>query len=84
MIKKVLIILTILCFSKVFAQYEWTPAKVILKDGTSFKGLVKFPMHSGGLISMGSTKFKYKKNRKASTEKYGSETAMAAAQRHRE
>ena len=74
MIKNILTILIIFCFSNVNAQYEWTPAKVILKDGTSFRGLVKFPMHSGGLISMGSTKFKYKKNRKSSIEKFGSET----------
>lgn len=74
MIKRILIILTFFCFSSIQAQYEWTPAKVILKNGTSFRGLVKFPKHSGGLISIGSTKFKYKKSRKSKTEKYGYET----------
>lgn len=74
MLKNILIIFTILCFSSVNAQYEWTPAKVILKNGTSFRGLVKFPKHSGGLISIGSTEFKYKKKKKSTTKKYGSDT----------
>jgi hypothetical protein len=72
--KKILILSILLCFSIVNAQYSWTPAKVILKDGTSFRGLVKSPKHSGGLISIGSTKFKYKKYRKSKTKKYGYET----------
>jgi len=62
MIKKILILFVILCISSAHAQYdEWTPAKVILKNGSSFRGLVKFPKHSGELISIGSTDFKYKK-----------------------
>jgi hypothetical protein len=73
-LKNILIIITILCFSSVHAQYEWTPAKVILKNGTSFRGLVKFPKHSGGLVSIGSTDFKYKKKRKSKIKKYGYET----------
>tara|TARA_B110000093_G_C12776938_1_gene328886 strand:- start:91 stop:711 length:621 start_codon:yes stop_codon:yes gene_type:complete len=73
-IKKYLIILTILCLSSVHAQYDnWTPAKVILKNGKSFRGWVKFPKHSGGLISIGSTGFKYRKKKKGKTEKYGSD-----------
>ena len=43
---------------------KWTPAKIILNNGYSFRGLVKFPMHSGGLISIGKTEFKYKKKQK--------------------
>lgn len=74
MIKKFLLVLAFLCFSSIHAQYVWTPAKVILKNGTSFRGLVKFPKHSGGLLSIGSTKFKYKKNKKAKAIKYGSDT----------
>ena len=74
MTKKIILIITILYFSQIHAQYEWTPAQVILKNGSSFRGLVKFPMHSGGLISIGSTEFKYKKSSKSSTEKYGSDT----------
>lgn len=62
-----------LCFSSIQAQHEWTPAKVILKNDSSFRGLVKLPKHSG-LVSIGSTKFKYKKNRKAKTRKLGHET----------
>lgn len=73
MIKDLLSILLILSVFVMHAQYEWTPAKVILKDGRTFRGLVKFPMHSGGMVSIGTTKFKYKKNRKSSTIKYGSE-----------
>ena len=64
-----------LFFSSVQAQYDnWTPAKVILKNGTSFRGWVKFPKHSGGLISIGTTKFKYRKNRKGKTQQYGSDS----------
>ena len=75
MIKNILTILIIISLSSVHAQYdEWTPAKVILKNGTSFRGLVKFPKHSGGLISIGSTDFKYKKKRKSKTQKLGHET----------
>lgn len=76
MLKYILIIFTIFCFSSAYSQHEWTPAKVILKNGTSFRGLVKFPKHSGGLISIGSTAFKYKKNRKSKTEKYGNEAVQ--------
>ncbi|MFL1012743.1 hypothetical protein [Flavisericum labens] len=75
MIKKIIIILSIFYFSSIHAQYdEWTPAKVILKNGISFRGLVKFPKHSGGIISIGSTEFKYKKKKKSKTQKYGHET----------
>lgn len=72
--KNVIIIFTILCFFSVHAQYTWTPAKVILKNGTSFRGLVKFPKHAGGLISIGNTELKYKKKRKSKTVKYGYKT----------
>ena len=70
------IILTLIFFAchLGFSQYEWTPAQVILKNGTSFRGLVKFPIHSGGLVSIGTTEFKYKKKRKSRVEKYGQET----------
>lgn len=74
MIKNSLLLIAILCFSTVHAQYDWTPAKVILKNGTSFRGLVKFPKHSGGLISIGTTEFKYKLKKKGKTERYGYET----------
>ena len=73
-LKNILILFAVFFFSSVHAQYEWTPAKVILKNGQSFRGLVKFPKHSGGLISIGSTEFKYKKNKKGTTKKYGSES----------
>jgi len=73
-LKNILVIITILCFSLGHAQYEWTPAKVILKNGNTFRGLVKFPKHSGGLVSIGSTDFKYKKKRKSKTERYGYQT----------
>lgn len=74
MVKHILYILISLCFLSVNAQYEWTPAKVVLKTGASFRGFVKFPMHSGGIVSIGTTKFKYRKNKKSPTVKYGSET----------
>lgn len=74
MVKTILFILTFFCVFTIQAQYDWTPAKIILKDGTSFRGLVKLPIDSGGLVSIGSTKFKYKKNKKAPNEKLGKET----------
>lgn len=74
MTKKILLLLSILSFSLTYAQYEWTPAKVILKNGSSFRGWVKFPKHSGGLISIGSTEFKHRKKKREKTEKYGSDT----------
>ena len=81
MIKKILIVFAIFCFSSIHAQYdEWTPAKIILKNGTSFRGLVKLPTHSGvnlsseGTMSLGSNKVQYKKNRKSPKKKYGSDT----------
>ena len=49
--------------------------KVILKNGTSFRDLVKSPKHSCGLISIGRTNFKYKKSKKSNTENYGSDSA---------
>jgi len=74
MTKNIFLILTFFIFFSVHAQYEWTPAKVVLKNGSSFRGLVKFPLHSGGLISIGSTDFKYRKNRKSPRKKFGSDT----------
>ncbi|WP_026753042.1 hypothetical protein [Sediminibacter sp. Hel_I_10] len=72
--KQVLLLFSILSFSLTYAQYEWTPAVVILKNSTSLRGWVKFPKHSGVLMSIGTTKFKFRKNRKDKTEKYGSDT----------
>lgn len=74
MIKKVIVLITILCFWSANAQFEWTPAKVILKGGESFRGLVRFPKHFGNIITIGSSKFKYRKNRKSKVEKLGHET----------
>jgi len=74
MTKKILLLFLFLSFTLTYAQYEWTPAKIILKNGTSFRGWVQFPKHSGGLISIGSTDFKYRKKKKEKTEKYGSDT----------
>ncbi|WP_411766044.1 hypothetical protein [Winogradskyella sp. A3E31] len=72
--KIIFLIITILYSLSVGAQFEWTPAKVIFNDGSSSRGFVKFPKHSGGLISIGSTKIKFRKKRKSTTEKFGNES----------
>ncbi|WP_422106641.1 hypothetical protein [Winogradskyella sp.] len=74
MFKKIAVILTLLCLWSSSAQFEWTPAKVILKTGESFRGLVKFPKHLSGIITIGSSKFKFKKNRKSKVRKLGHDT----------
>jgi hypothetical protein len=63
--------------SPVHAQYDdWTPAKVVLINGTSIRGLVKLPRHSGNLISLGSSDFKFRKKRKSLTQKLGHKTVV--------
>ncbi|MEO1030810.1 MAG: hypothetical protein AAFX55_05370 [Bacteroidota bacterium] len=74
MFKKITVILTLLCLWSSNAQFEWTPAKVILKTGESFRGLVKFPKHLSGIVTIGSSKFKFKKNRKSKVKKLGHDT----------
>ena len=61
MINNILVGVAFFCVSTIYGQYDWTEAKVILKKGTSFKGLVKLPRHSGQILLANSTDFKYKK-----------------------
>jgi hypothetical protein len=63
--------------SPAHAQYDdWTPAKVVLINGTSIRGLVKLPRHSGNLISLSSSDFKFRKKRKSLTQKLGHKTVV--------
>lgn len=78
-IKNILILFSIFCMSAAYSQNdEWIPAKIILKNGTSFRGQVKLPTHSGanlsseGIMSFGDNKVSYRKNTKSPKKKYGS------------
>ncbi len=66
---------TLFCFFVVttisFAQYDWSNGEVVLKNGTTLKGLVKLPVISKDLIAInGKEKVKFKTTKKAKTEKY--------------
>ncbi len=76
-----LIVISLLFFSSVYSQdEEWIPAKVVLKNGTSFRGLVKLPtdsrtnLSSQGKLSIKTNKVLYKKNKKSEKVRYGSDT----------
>ncbi len=73
MIKKYTLILLIFTCYFGYGQYEWTPGKIVLKNGISFRGLVKIPIQTVGIVPMGSNKVQYKKNRKSNKIKYGSD-----------
>ncbi len=72
--RTLVLVFTLLYVSNLNAQFTWTPAKVILKNGESFRGLVKFPKNFNSLITIGSSKFKYRKNKKSKVQKLGSDT----------
>lgn len=76
---KIVLVLSLYFVSFNYAQYdEWIPARVILKSGDSFRGLVKLPQRTGfnvsydSNISFGSKKVLFRKNKKSKTEKYRS------------
>jgi hypothetical protein len=70
--KHIIIIITILTFSTSFAQYNWTPGKLYLKNGEVLKGYIKIPTSSIPLtpISLGRSKLKYKTKLGSKTEKF--------------
>ncbi len=73
MIKKIILIFSILSFSLSYGQYDWTPGKIVLKNGKTFKGLLKIPMSSDKLITIGAIKVQYKKDKKGKKKKFSSE-----------
>ena len=81
MTRTLLIIFSFFVFSSVYSQNDdWIPAKVILKNGTWFRGLVKLPtdsrtnLSSEGKISIKTNKVLFKKNKKSEIVRYGSDT----------
>jgi len=68
--KKNILIISILTCSLSFAQYDWTPGKLILKNGETLKGLIKIPTKTIGLLTIGSNKIQYKKEKKGKKKKY--------------
>ncbi|VAV86207.1 hypothetical protein MNBD_BACTEROID02-243 [hydrothermal vent metagenome] len=71
MYKKFILILSFLTFSISYGQYDWTPGKLVLKNGQTLKGLIKLPSGSNSFISMGKSKLQFKKNKKSSKKKFG-------------
>ena len=70
MTKNIILIISILSFSLSYGQYNWTPGKVILKNGDTLKGLLKIPMTSGSLLSFSKNKLEYKKDKKGKRNKF--------------
>lgn len=70
MSRKIILILFILTYSLSYAQYDWTPGKLLLKNGETLKGLFKLPLVSGDLISISNTKLEYKEDRKGKKIKF--------------
>jgi hypothetical protein len=70
MTKKNLLIILIFTCSLSYGQYDWTPGKVILKNGQTLKGLLKIPRVTIGLLSIPKSKLEYKKNKKGKKKKF--------------
>ncbi len=64
MSKKIILIISILICSLSYGQYDWTPGKLILKNGETLKGLLKIPQVTHGLLSFPKNKLEYKKIKK--------------------
>ncbi|TXE18390.1 hypothetical protein ES692_07015 [Psychroserpens burtonensis] len=70
MTKKTLLIILIFTCSLSYGQYDWTPGKVILKNGQTLKGLLKIPRVTIGLLSIPKSKLEYKKDKKGKKKKF--------------
>ncbi len=70
MSRKIILIIFILFYSFSYSQYDWTPGKLVLKNGETLKGLLKIPMVTHGLLSIPSTKLEYKKDEKGNKKKF--------------
>lgn len=70
--KNLFIFLTILTSFISHSQYNWTPGKLILKNGDTLKGFLKLPMHniSTTPISLGKPKLEYRKGFDGKKEKF--------------
>lgn len=70
MLRKIVLFFFLLVYSLNYAQYDWTPGKLILKNGKSLKGLFKIPMDSNYPISVFKNKLQYKKDKKSKKKKF--------------
>lgn len=65
------LLFVIVSTSLAHCQYDWSQGELVLKNGTSLKGLIKLPTVSKDLIAInGKEKVKFKATKKAKTEKY--------------
>lgn len=70
MIRKFILIISILACSLSYGQYDWTPGKVVLKNGETLKGLLKIPSVTKGILSISKSKLEYKKDEDAKKKKF--------------
>jgi hypothetical protein len=70
MSRKIIFIIFILSYSLSYGQYDWSPGKLVLKNGETLKGLFKIPMNNGGPLSISKTKLEYKKDENGKKEKF--------------
>lgn len=70
MTRKILLILSILTCSLSYGQYDWTPGKLILKNGDSLKGFIQIPMNIVRLVSIGKSKVEFKENLEGAVSSY--------------
>lgn len=70
MSKKIILIISILICSLSYGQYDWTPGKLVLKNGETLKGLLKVPQVTHGLLSFPKNKLEYKKDKKGKKKKF--------------
>jgi hypothetical protein len=70
MTRKIILIISILTCSLSYGQYDWTPGKLILKNGETVKGLIKIPRVTHGLLSIPKNKLEYKKDKKGKKKKF--------------
>lgn len=70
MSRKIILIIFILTYSFSYSQYDWTPGKLVLKNGETLKGLLKIPMVTHGLLSIPNNKIEYKEDEKGNKKKF--------------
>jgi hypothetical protein len=70
MIKRILIVIILLGSFNVSAQYDdWNTGEIYLKDGTTLKGLVRFPYIQKDMPFSGKEKLRYKTERNKPSKK---------------
>jgi hypothetical protein len=70
MIKRILVVIIMLGSFNVSAQYDdWSTGEIYLKDGTTLKGLVRFPYIQKDMLFSGKEKLRYKTERNKPSKK---------------